>query len=74
MIQTTSKIPMPSNPGRTGRPAIYPWDGMDVGDSFFVAGKTSQNLVAPAAFQAKSRGWKFTTRTQDGGVRVWRTA
>lgn len=42
----------------------YPWDQMEVGDSFFVAGKAK-----PTYTRADKR---FTLRTVDGGVRVWR--
>lgn len=51
----------------------YPWKEMDIGDSFFVA-DGNQKSIACAAYQATARlGWRFITRTVDGGIRVWRT-
>lgn len=52
----------------------YPFEGMDVGDSFLVTG-THQGVVSACAcaYARKFPLLKFTTRTQpDGSVRVWR--
>ena len=52
----------------------YPWFEMQVGDSFFVADvKTSVLSTNASAFSLKT-GFKFTCRSVDGGVRVWRIA
>lgn len=75
MIEIDTSIPHPVKTGKTGRPPIYPWIGMSVGDSFFVTGKTSQDLGPVAAYRTtKNPGEKYTTRSMDGGVRVWRIA
>lgn len=54
---------------------MYPFRNMEVGDSFFVPGATAKNLSTCACqFSARhGHGWKFSVRTVDGGVRVWRT-
>jgi hypothetical protein len=72
MIEIKSGIPIP--PEKTpGRPGIYPWDDLNVGQCFDVHGK---KWVAIPAGQ-KKKGREFTTRsvTEDGKrfVRVWRT-
>ena len=56
---------------RTGRPEKYPWSKMEVGDSFFRAGKAPALQMA-AYDAAKRHGHKYTCRTVDGGGRVWR--
>lgn len=55
----------------------YPWRGMEVGQSFFVP-KGSRNRIgaAMAGFHKSRRnnGARFTLRTVEGGIRVWRIA
>ena len=52
----------------------YPYDDMEVGDSFFVEGGTLNKLC----YQNRKAGIrldaKFTVRKVEGGVRVWRLA
>ena len=54
----------------------YPWDAMEVGDSFFTTAAQG-GMSSLIARQGSKRGWKFTTRqvTENGvkGCRVWRT-
>jgi len=70
MIEIEKGIPIP-NDGR-GRPSRYPWTTMDVGDSFFIPGKTAHDFSGIASGAGFRTGRKFTTRTVEGGVRVWR--
>ena len=58
---------------------VYPWDDMDIDDSFFVPfrpGETAKNargrIASAASSAARSRGTRYTLRTRDDGVRVWR--
>jgi hypothetical protein len=52
---------------------LYPFDLMEVGDSFFVPGTTPKAMTYPlAAYQKRNASTKFTTRSVDGGVRLWR--
>lgn len=65
-------IPIP-NDGR-GRIPKYPWNEMEVGDSFFAAGMTTKELGSSLVGARKRTGKNFTSRTVEGGVRVWRIA
>ena len=51
----------------------YPWDEMDVGDSFFIpeAGK-SHNFNSQCLTASKTYGKVFKARRVEGGMRVWR--
>ena len=63
-----AKVASPSSP----RASKYPWADMEVGDSFLVPG-TSVSRLSPSVCSASRRvGFKFKTRTVEGGVRVWR--
>lgn len=56
-----------------GREKIYPFSDMEIGDSFL----TENKKVGRAAIQFTKRhnnGWKFATRKEGDGVRVWRIA
>lgn len=47
----------------------YPLDQMEVGDSFFVLKPT----IASSIMSAEARtGFRFKSKYQDGGTRVWR--
>ena len=57
----------------------YPWDDMDVGDSFFVPvrpGETELELQTSmgsnASHTGAKRGTKYRVIQETGGVRVWR--
>jgi hypothetical protein len=68
-------IPIPE---RVNGRKIYPFDEMEVGDSFFVEAKDAQR-ARNAVFQwKKRRGREITVRsiTEGGvrGLRIWRTA
>lgn len=59
-------------PART-RKGKYPFEQMDVGDSFFV-GAVSVGSLRSTAYSASVRlERKFAVREVDGGVRIWRT-
>ncbi len=61
-------------PATAPRAQLYPFHEMEVGDSFFVPDSTTNRLGSAAHAYVRSRkpGAKFTCRTIDGGVRVWR--
>ncbi len=50
----------------------YPFLKMVVGDSFFVKDGDRKTVGGSAVYWGRKSGFKFTTRTVDGGVRVWR--
>lgn len=64
-------VPLPLS-GTRGRPRIYPWDELEIGQSFFVPNKTSSEFTTTGG--QRRRGWKFKIRNVDGGLRVWRVA
>lgn len=73
-IKIEKGIPMPDRKS-TGT-SIYPFEGMEVGDSFFAPNKTRQQMDNACGHWRKKHGWKFVLRYQnegDGvGTRVWR--
>lgn len=66
-----SNIPIPEVTTRGGR-SKYPWVTMNVGDSFFVPDIHIAKFSGQAVNAAKRFKTKYTCRTVDGGVRVWR--
>jgi len=60
------RVPIPSSRYK------YPWQRMKIGDSFFVKGKTAQQFGGHIAHAGKHYHMTFTTRTVNGGLRVWR--
>lgn len=63
------KVPMPK-PRGTYEATLK---RMSVGDSFMVHGKTVNQVHTAAWRFAKKLGLEITCRTENGGVRVWRT-
>lgn len=52
---------------------FYPYNEMEVGDSFFVPGAKISHVTACSTYHARHNpGKRFTARTMEGGVRVWR--
>jgi hypothetical protein len=68
-IEIEKDVPLPEGYSRTVK---YPFAAMEVGDSFFEEGKTSDQLTNSAAHWRKKNCWKFTARNVDGGARIWR--
>ena len=66
-------IPKPKSTGKRGRPPKYPFSKMEVGDSAFFPGeKTLSNTYMAAANIGNRKGWKFSSRAVEGGIRIWR--
>lgn len=66
-------IPQPARSG--GRYSKYPFREMKVGDSFLA--ETSDASVIRsnvAVFSRRNPGYKFSTRKEGTGIRVWRIA
>jgi hypothetical protein len=72
MLTLKHGLPIPET--TFGRSAKYPWASMEIGDSFLVLGKMTNDLSPVANYQSKKRGTSYTCRLVDGGVRVWRVA
>lgn len=58
--------------GGAGSKSKYPWVTMAVGESFLVAGVTIGKFSPQVVNAAKRFKTKYTCRSVDGGVRVWR--
>lgn len=69
-------VPIPE----IGRPVLYPWHGMQVGESFMVRcpkcelQRLTNTLTSCASRAARRSGFKFAIRRVNGGVRAWRIA
>ena len=76
-MKIEKNIPAPSGYGAnvSGK---YPWRKMDVGDSVFFDNEPDKTQSNPAAaarlFSRKNPEFKFATRSEGNGVRVWRVA
>lgn len=71
-IKIEKGIPIPA---RGGSEAHYPWENMEVGDSFLVPGKgkTSKSLyVMVTKANKRYSPRRFISRAVKGGTRVWR--
>ena len=68
MFKVESGVPTPPASGRKNK---YPWAGMNVGDSFFVPDAPASTRSA-ASIRGKTHGEMYVTRSENGGVRVWR--
>ena len=74
MFEIEKDVSMPKMPGGKGGPRKYPWVEMEIGDSFFVSGKTAAIFSAHAVRAGITYRRKFSCRTDgERGVRVWRT-
>lgn len=65
-------IPQPARNGCTK----YPLRQMKVGESFFVGESTNASVVRSniALFSKRNPDYKFSTRKEGTGIRVWRIA
>lgn len=64
-IEIDKHVPIPPS-------GKYPFDELEIGDSFLVPNANSHNIAAASYAGARRTGYKFRTKTVDGGVRVWR--
>ena len=63
-------IPLPA---KTGRVPKYPWHKLEIGESFFVSGKSANDMGgAISNNNTRKAPKKFTARTVNGGGRIWR--
>lgn len=82
MYQIETNIPLPSAKSGGSTASVYPLSNMYVGDSFLVpmepvTAEARRRVTAAASGYAarnKDAGVKFSIRTVDGGLRVWRVA
>ena len=65
-IEIEDGIPIPPAEGRASK---YPWDEINIGQSFLIPGR-QKKLIVPKRLKPR----KFTQRVDETGLRVWRTA
>ena len=65
---------IPSPKGQPcGRPAIYPFRDMEVGDSVYFEGeRTGGNAYSAAQMHGRGAGKRFRGRQEGNGLRIWR--
>ena len=76
MLKVQKNIPMPDIPHNVGRPRIYPWYEMEIGDSFLVPtdnARMKKHVVKTGIDKMAKKGLIFELRVVEGGIRVWRT-
>lgn len=72
MIDIDKDIPIPQ---RKTRKSKYPFPYLEIGESFLMEGSSNGFAQSRIAYIKKTGcPYKFTTRTVEGGVRVWRIA
>jgi hypothetical protein len=62
-------VPLPK---RVGQQRKYPFDEMQVGDSFLMTGPDAWKIGTAARAYAHIHGWKVTIRKTPEGLRCWR--
>ena len=82
MIETGIEMPPRVYTGAGGAAKKYPFPEMEVGDSFYFPAKGNSKVAkrrAVGRMTASAAGWskklpgrKWSVRTVEGGVRVWR--
>lgn len=72
--QVDENIPMPPRKRGSGRKSRYPFEQLEVGQSFLVTDRKYASIGSTVARRNKQGEPKFAARTVNDGVRVWRTA
>lgn len=68
-IEKNIPIPLAKRGKHTDK---FPWDAMDVGDSFLI-NRPQTKACGVCHYAGKVRGWRFATRAVDAkNTRVWR--
>jgi hypothetical protein len=73
MIKIESSIPIPKI-SKKGRQKLYPFEEMNVGDSFYMENRTASQLSSGANNWAKAYNpsAKFVAKNEKKGARIWR--
>ncbi len=67
-------VPVPLVPDASWRNVRAQLSTMQVGESrFFGAGTKATVRGYASRYKAQHPGWNYTTRTEDEGMRLWRT-
>ena len=68
--QITKGLPIPKI--SAGRPAIYPFAALEVGDSFSAGNEEAGKVRRAASAFSRNHKVRFTVRKEGEGVRCWR--
>lgn len=71
MIVIEKGVPLPQKQQHKKRKSIYPFDEMEVGDSFLIQ-ENDKKVRASACVYAKRTGKKFSIRKTGTAHRCWR--
>lgn len=74
MIRIEKNVPVPTANGGRYRACKYPWRELKPGQSFYVPNGNRASINAGVQNWSKKLNAKFTVRTMDGGIRVWRVS
>jgi len=76
MFAIEKNVPVPYVAAHiSGRPPIYPFNELQVGESFYVPQitcKQRQSIQSQMRYRARKRGVRFISRKMEGGLRIWR--
>lgn len=74
MLKIDTHVPLPARID-AGRPPLYPFKQMRVGDSVFYQGIDAIKLRnAAGVYKTHHKDWNYATRKENDGIRLWRTA
>lgn len=73
LVEKGIPIPEEKRGGKRYRVSKYPWEQMEIGDSFFIPGCDTQQFSSRISVAQLRTGYTFTARTAPEGVRIWRT-
>lgn len=71
MYEIEKNVPVPRG---TQGGVVYPFREMQPGDSFFVPKEKAESAKRSAYLWGGRHTAKMTTRSADGGVRIWRVS
>lgn len=71
MTEFDKDIPIPPN-SRGGWPKKYYFEDMKSGESIFIKDTRISNITPVLAKIKKKYGFKFSARTTESGIRIWR--
>jgi hypothetical protein len=73
VIEKNIPVPRKASGGKPGE-LVTALRVMEVGDSVFLAGRTVMSCGQPMLRAKADSDRQYTSRTVDGGVRIWRKA
>jgi hypothetical protein len=69
-IKVDKGVPLPSNITGVGK---YPWEDMEVGDSFLFPPDVKSSAAYSVSRHQKRKGRDYVVRATPQGLRCWRT-